>query len=219
MLKSSSLCLYSSNLGTFWLKIEQFWPFEEISIFSNGGHLGYRTALTDTILKGTHPGTIPARFGLIWFSGFRGEDLNVIFYQNMPNLHNRYISAERKISQKNPEYMLNYSLPCSCSKNLSSFWLTLKQQWTIKISSPLFSIFSLAAILAGSRDHRTQFWKGAIQGPFHQSLVAIGQVVSEEKIKMWNVDGRTTDEKCPGELKREITPKSLMGFTSKLQGG
>jgi hypothetical protein len=44
MLKSSSLCLYSSNLGTFWLKIEQFWPFEDISIFSNGGHLGYRTA-------------------------------------------------------------------------------------------------------------------------------------------------------------------------------
>jgi hypothetical protein len=24
----------SSKLGTFWLKIEQFWPFEEISIFS-----------------------------------------------------------------------------------------------------------------------------------------------------------------------------------------
>jgi hypothetical protein len=47
MLKSSSLCLYSSNFGTVWLKIEQFWPFEEISIFSNGGHLGYRTALTD----------------------------------------------------------------------------------------------------------------------------------------------------------------------------
>jgi hypothetical protein len=47
--------------------------------------------------KGTHPRTIPAKFGLIWFSGFRGEDLNVIFYQNMPNLHNRYISAERKI--------------------------------------------------------------------------------------------------------------------------
>ena len=50
-------------------------------------------------------GTIPARFGLIWFSGFREEDLNVIFYQNMPNLHNRYKSAERKISQKNPEHV------------------------------------------------------------------------------------------------------------------
>ena len=47
----------------------------------------------------------PARFGLIWFSGFRGDDLNVIFYQNLPNLHNRYISAERNISQTNPEYM------------------------------------------------------------------------------------------------------------------
>ena len=92
-----------------------FFPFEEIYIFSNGDHLGYRTALTDTILKGTHPGTIPARLGLIWFSGFRREDLNMTFYQNMPNLHNWYISAERKISQKNPEYMLNYSLPCSCS--------------------------------------------------------------------------------------------------------
>ena len=124
MLKSSSLCLHSSNLGTFWLKIEQFWPFEEISIFSNSGHIEWRAGLSDTILKGTHPGTIPARFGLIWFSGFRGEDLNVIFNQNMLNLHNRYISlnlhnryisAERKISQKNPEYMLNYSLPCSCS--------------------------------------------------------------------------------------------------------
>ena len=102
MLKSSSLCLYSSNLGTFWLKIEQFWPFEEISIFSNGGHLGYRTALTDTLFKGTHPGTIPARFRLIWFSGFREKDLNVILYQNMPNLHNRYISAEKNISQKKP---------------------------------------------------------------------------------------------------------------------
>jgi hypothetical protein len=52
------------------------------------------------MLKGAHPGTIPARFALIWFSGFRGEELNVIFYQNMPNLHNWYISAERKAAVK-----------------------------------------------------------------------------------------------------------------------
>ena len=54
----------------------------------------------------------------VWFNlvpRFQRRSLNVIFYQNMPNLHNRYISAERKISQKNPEYMLNYFLPCSCS--------------------------------------------------------------------------------------------------------
>jgi hypothetical protein len=44
-------------LSTFWLKIEQFWLFEEISILSHGGHLEYRTALTDTILKGTTQGS------------------------------------------------------------------------------------------------------------------------------------------------------------------
>ena len=51
-------------------------------------------------LKWDYPRTITAKSGLIWFSGFRGEVLNVIFYQNTPNLNNRYISAERKISQK-----------------------------------------------------------------------------------------------------------------------
>jgi hypothetical protein len=56
------LCLYSSNLGTFWLKIEQFWPFEEISIFSYGGHLGYRSGLTDTKLTGDHLRIISAKF-------------------------------------------------------------------------------------------------------------------------------------------------------------
>jgi hypothetical protein len=133
MLKSSSLCLYSSNFGTFWLKIEQFWPlnilrdflwtlnfyrfwpimkfkkrgdeikkklllwnywanfnqtllrwslggpFEEISIFSKGGHLGYRKALTDTILKGDHLRIISAKFGWNWLSSFRGEVFFNIF--------------------------------------------------------------------------------------------------------------------------------------------
>jgi hypothetical protein len=46
----------------------------KISIFSNGGHLGYRTALTDTILKGDHPRIISAKFGLDWLSNFTGED-------------------------------------------------------------------------------------------------------------------------------------------------
>ena len=90
-----------------------------------GGTIGYNC-------ERDSPRTIPARFGLIWFSGFRGKDLNAIFYQNMPNLHNRYKSAERKMSQKNPEYMLNYSFPCGCSKNLSSFRFIIKQQWTIE---------------------------------------------------------------------------------------
>ena len=67
-----------------------------MSIFSNSSHLEWRAGLSDIIVK---------VFGLIWFSGFRGKDLNVIFYQNMSNLYNRYKSVERKISQKNLEYI------------------------------------------------------------------------------------------------------------------
>jgi hypothetical protein len=62
-IKKKSSPLYSSNLGIFWLKIEQFWPFEEISIFCNGGHLGYKKALTDTILEEDHPIAILSKFG------------------------------------------------------------------------------------------------------------------------------------------------------------
>jgi hypothetical protein len=32
-------CCFSVSQNAFWLKIEQFWPFEEISIFSDSGHL------------------------------------------------------------------------------------------------------------------------------------------------------------------------------------
>jgi hypothetical protein len=54
---------------------------------------------------------LPTKFRFIRPSGFRGEDLNVIFYQNMPNLRNRYISAENGqncsiLSQKVPKYEL-----------------------------------------------------------------------------------------------------------------
>jgi hypothetical protein len=83
-------------------------------------------------VTGDHPMTIPAKYALIWFSGFRGEDLNVIFYQNMSNLHNWYKSVERKISQKNPEYMLIYS------PALHSRWLLLLK---IEISSIVHCCF------------------------------------------------------------------------------
>jgi hypothetical protein len=58
--------------------------------------------------------------------------LNVIFYQNMPNLHNRYILAERKISQKNPAYMLNYLLSSPFVRRLSvniSHFNLLRNHW------------------------------------------------------------------------------------------
>ena len=105
----------SQNLSSFWFVIKQKLTTKEISIVSNSSHFEWRAGLSDTILKGDHPRTIPAKFALIWFSGFRGEDLNVIFYQNMSNLYNQYKLVERKNSQKNTEYMLIYSLSCSCS--------------------------------------------------------------------------------------------------------
>jgi hypothetical protein len=52
-------------LGTFWLKIEQFWPFEEISIFSNGGHLGYKMQIRkkgDEIKKKSSPLKLLSQF-------------------------------------------------------------------------------------------------------------------------------------------------------------
>jgi hypothetical protein len=35
---------------------------------------------------------------------------------------------KEKFHRKTQEYMLNYSLPCSCSLILSSFWFILRQQ-------------------------------------------------------------------------------------------
>jgi hypothetical protein len=37
----------------------------------------WKADLSNTILEGTDPLIIPARFDLIWFRSFRGEDLNV----------------------------------------------------------------------------------------------------------------------------------------------
>jgi hypothetical protein len=62
--KSSPLKLLSQSQPNFAEMILRWSPFfEEISIFSNGGHLGYRTALTDKILKGDHLRIISAKFG------------------------------------------------------------------------------------------------------------------------------------------------------------
>jgi hypothetical protein len=77
-------------------EIDKKFLFLVTAAILNGGR-GWRTQYWK--------GTTPAKFALILFSGFRGEDLNVIFYQNMPNLHNLYKSGERKIPLKNSDYM------------------------------------------------------------------------------------------------------------------
>jgi hypothetical protein len=75
MLNYSLPCSCSYNLSSFWFVIKQKLTTKEMSIFSNSSHFEWRAGLSDTILKGDHPRTIPAKFGLIWFSGFRECDL------------------------------------------------------------------------------------------------------------------------------------------------
>jgi hypothetical protein len=53
-----------------WVRPKQNKKQSKISIFSNSSHFEWRAGLSDTILKGDHPRTIPAKFALIWFSGF-----------------------------------------------------------------------------------------------------------------------------------------------------
>ena len=110
MLKSSSLCLYSLNLGTFWLKIEQFWPFEEISIFSNGGHLGYRTALTDIILKLLSQSQPNFAEMILRWSPFKIVSVSPVLYPRWPPLLKIEISSNGQncsiLSQKVPKFEL-----------------------------------------------------------------------------------------------------------------
>jgi hypothetical protein len=111
MLKSSSLCLYSSNFGTFWLKIEQFWAFEEISILSNGGHLGYRTAL-----KKSSPLKLLSQFQptfaemILRWSAFKIVSVSAVLYPRWPPLLKIEISSNAQncsiFSQKVPKFEL-----------------------------------------------------------------------------------------------------------------
>ena len=184
--------------------LQQQWTIEEISILSNSSHLEWRVELSDTILKWDYPRTIPARFGLIWFSGFRGKDLNVIFYQNMSNLYNQYKSVEEKNSRKNPEYMLIYSLSCSCSYNLSLFWFIIKQQWTIEEIST-FSNSSHLEWRAGLSRHN--FERDPVKEPPCQALFNLVQGFQRRRFKCESLrrqtqsDGKSSPGLWPGELK------------------
>ena len=66
-------------------------------------------------MKGTHPKTIPARFGLIWFRGFRAEDLNVKVYDGRT-------TTDAKWWQK-----LTWPLAtCRWAKNIRKPWKTAR---------------------------------------------------------------------------------------------
>jgi hypothetical protein len=68
-----------------WLILKHQWTIEEISIFSNSSHLEWRAGLTDTILKGTHPGTIPAGMVPGWVP-FKIVSVSAVLYPRWPPL-------------------------------------------------------------------------------------------------------------------------------------
>ena len=59
-----------------------------------------------------------------------------------------------------PDIILEGDHPRIISVKFGWYWLSSFKEDFFLISSPLFSIFSMAAISAGSWDHQTQFWKG-----------------------------------------------------------
>ena len=112
--------------------------------------------------------------------------------------------------------MLNYSLPCSCSLNLSSFWLILRQQWTIKISSPffLFLAWRPSWLEFGITGHK--FGRGQFNDHFTKVWLQLAQWFLRRRLKCeMLMDGRRTksdgnSSQRPGELKSVIS--SVPGF-------
>jgi hypothetical protein len=138
MLKSSWLCWYSSNLGTFWLKIS---PVAQLEQNFDGIVIGWSSS--------------------------------------------KIVSSSHALPPKWPPQ-------CSCVVIESSFdpgerlqapgslWVFYWFLWEFPIESYVKLSSAVAAILVGSLKCWTQFWKGATQGSFQQSLVEIGSVVSEK---------------------------------------
>ena len=71
-----------------------------------------------------------------------------------------------------PDTILEGDHPRIISAKFGWDWLSsFRGEYSFKISSPLFSIFSLVAILVGSRDHRTQFGRGPSK--YHSTTVLL----------------------------------------------
>ena len=129
-------------MSSFRFIIKQQWTIEEIYIFSNISHLERRADLSDTILKETHPRTIPARFGLIRFRGFKGEDLNVKVY-DVRRTDWRWQTTDAKRWQK-----LTWPLT-RWAKNLYTFHIS--KFWTCTLPFLYFSRYKTAKSLKNGK--------------------------------------------------------------------
>jgi hypothetical protein len=122
------------------------WPPLQISIFSNGGHLGYRTALMDTILKGDHPRTF-AYFDRLCKLEKRGDEIL------------KKCSPLKLLSQSQPNFAENdYFIKLLF---LLSKWFQIRRLlWEFPIVPFVKLSSAVAAILVRVLKCRTQFGRG-----------------------------------------------------------
>ena len=148
---------------------------KESLINSNSVHLGPRTGLPDKILKGDHQMIILAKLESNGPSSLRGEKIKFhppfLFFSNSG--HVGWMSGLPDTILKGGHQRTKQSLV--------PIGAVVSEMKIFKISSPILFLVT-ATMLVGGRDCRAQFWKGITHGPFHQSLVLSGQVVSEENI-------------------------------------
>ena len=108
------------------LKTNHFCPFEEIYIFSNCGHLGWRSELSDRNLKGDHPSIIFAKFSLIWLIGSRRENFQMIFiyFSLICTFLSKNDKMQNVLTKKCSVYMLHW-LKCNYCLFCGKLWLYL----------------------------------------------------------------------------------------------
>jgi hypothetical protein len=148
MLKSSSLCLYSSNLGTFWLTIEQCWPFEVISIFK----IEKRGMKLKKIFSSET--TEPISTKLCW------NDPLVVPFQNC--VHQCRPVSKMAAITKNRNYFKWPTLFIKFFFLLSKWFQTRRFLWEFHIGSYVKLSSAVGAILVKGPNRRTYFWKRTI---------------------------------------------------------
>jgi hypothetical protein len=148
-------------LGTFWLKIEQFWPFEEISIFSNGDHKSSPLKL----LSQSQPNF--AELILRW-SPFKIVSVSAVLYPRWSPLLKIEISSNGQncsiLSQKVPKFELYKH-----NDVLSKWFQTKRFLWEFPIGSYVKLSSAVAAILVGVLKCWTQIRMRTTQESFQQS--------------------------------------------------
>jgi hypothetical protein len=134
--------LYKHNdelLNIYYRIVYELWTFTDFDRLcklkkrGDGGHLGYRMALTDTILKGDHLRIILAKFGWDWLNSVRGEDFFLISSPLFSNLHK---CGKLKLQT------------CSACEDLPTLQFLSKSHYRFWSYCPVFI----------KRHHQTQFW-------------------------------------------------------------